>query len=401
LHCFQQTVVAEFFMLFLLGLLGAIAPLAIDLYLPSFASIAADFNVPVGLVQQTLAVFMFGFAFSQLLYGPLSDRFGRKPLIIGGLVLYAIASVGCSFAGDVGSLMGWRFLQSLGCGAVVVVVPAMVRDMFRDVEAAKALSIVMLTMTVAPLVAPSLGGQLLKYGGWRWVFDVQAVVASVLLIAAAMRLPETHLSQRRPFNLRTVVSGYVDVMKDNQALVYIFGGAFAYAGLFVFIAASPFVYMVYFKVSVEMYGIMFGSNVAAIMLFNWLNSRVIVRFGVEKMLHIASVSLLLAGICMVIVTVAGMGLWWLFASIVWFVGTLGLIGVNSASAAINCFPQMAGTVSAFMSGLRFFLAALGAAVVGWFDPQSPLPMAAMMLACAVVAFGMLYVWQKRLSNSAA
>jgi DHA1 family bicyclomycin/chloramphenicol resistance-like MFS transporter len=376
-------------MLILLGVLAAIAPLAIDLYLPAFAAIGLDLKISVAQVQQTLAIFMLGFALSQLIYGPLSDRFGRKPLMLGGLAVFAVASVGCALASSGHLLLLWRLLQALGCGAVVVVVPAIVRDLYRDAEAAKAMSMVMLTMIAAPLIAPTLGGQLLKIGGWRLLFDLQAVAAFLLLVLALFKLPETHLGERRPFNLRSVLEGYWQVICHRQAMIYILGGSVAYAGLFVFIAASPFVYMSYCQVSIEWYGILFGANVAMMMVLNWLNSRVVVRFGVEHMLRIASGSLLLAGVVMLGVALWQGGLWPLFACVVWYVGTLGLVGANSASAAINCFPQMAGTVSAFMSGLRFFLAALGSAAVGWLNPQTPLPMAAAMAVCGVLAFGLL------------
>ncbi|MCD8548099.1 MAG: Bcr/CflA family multidrug efflux MFS transporter [Aeromonadaceae bacterium] len=349
----------------LLGALAGLTPLAIDMYLPAIPTIAQDLGAGVEGVQLTVSLFLGGFALGQLVYGPLADSLGRRPVILFGLALFSLSSLGCLLVTDLNQLLGLRFLQASGGAAGAVVVNALLRDLFSGEDLVRAMSLVILTMTLAPLVAPLLGSLLLVLG-WHAIFALLALLAllgALLFIMLYHLVPETLPPEgRRPLRPAVVLGGFADVLRHRLAMGQLLPGILASAGMFAFISGSPYVYIGFFGLSPLEYGLLFALNVGLMMLLTFLNTRLIRRWGQERMLRIGLFGVALASVLLLVVGLTGMGgLMGLVFPVVLYVGQLGFIGANSMSLAMNHFGRSAGTASALAGTLRFGCGALA----GW------------------------------------
>src|SRR5688572_25480221 len=228
----------------ILGALTAMGPLAIDMYLPTLPTIARDFGTTTAAVQVSLAVYFAGIAIGQAFYGPMSDRVGRKPALYFGLVVFIVSSIGCALAGSVQSLIVFRFLQALGGCAPLVIPRAVVRDHFDQLGSVRMLSVLMLVMGLAPILAPLVGGQLLVNFGWRSVFWVLAAYGAFWLVIVTMFLPESlPPARRRRQRAVDVVATYLGLLRDRTYIGYVLTGALIFAGLLAYISGSPFVFI--------------------------------------------------------------------------------------------------------------------------------------------------------------
>jgi MFS transporter, DHA1 family, multidrug resistance protein len=255
--------------LLVLGSLAAIGPFAVDMYLPGFSAIARDLRTDATRVGLTLTTYTFGIAIGQLFAGPILDRFGRKRPIMIGLLLYIAASIGCVFAPSIYVLIALRFFLALGCCVGMGGTNAVVRDLFSGNEIARAMSILMMIFSLAPITAPAIGGMVVAVAGWRSIFTVLAAIGIIVVIAIKILLPETQGGDRsislRPLR---VIKGYLEVMKERQFVVYALMTGASSAILFSYITASPFVYVDLFGFSARQYGWIFGGNALTITLAN-------------------------------------------------------------------------------------------------------------------------------------
>ena len=384
---------SSLFLLIMLGALAGLTPLSVDMYLPAIPSIAADLGARVEAVQLTISTFLIGFAIGQMFYGPLADSFGRKPVILFGLALFTLASVGCLLADNLPSLLFFRLLQAIGGAAGAVVVNALLRDLFQGEEVVRAMTLVILTSTLAPLVAPLLGGLLLRWG-WTSIFGVLVVLGGLLWLAVLMLLPETLKSDhRQPLRWRTVLSNYALVLRHRRAMAGILASALVSGGMFAFISGSPYVYIQFFGVSPQHYGLLFGLNVLFLMVVTYLNGRLVKRVGMLPMLRIGLGLMGLASLVLLFNGLLGCGgLWSIVIPVSCYVSQLGLIGANATSHALGFFPANAGTASALAGTLRFGIGALAGLVVNSFTATSPLPMAAVMACCGLLALVVYVGW---------
>lgn len=374
--------------LFLLGALIAIGPLSIDMYLPGFPLIERDLGAQAGAAEFTLASFFVGLALGQLGYGPLSDRFGRKKPLLVGLALYFIASAGCAMAGSVPALAAWRFLQALGGCAGMVITRAVVRDRCAAREAARAFSMLMLVMGLAPILAPTLGGLLLAALGWRALFVVLACFSLLCLVAVHLGLEETHDTRHvAPLRLAGVLRDYRHLLGNRAFLGYTLAGGLAMSGMFAYIVGSPFVLMEYFGVSAQHYGWIFGANAFGFILASQFNAHQLKTSPLTRLLRRALWAPALAGAGLAALSLAG----WLslplaMAGFFVFVAALGYVTPNSSAAALATHGQLAGTASALMGALQFGLATVAGALVGLLHDGSARPLACVMAACGVAAW---------------
>ncbi|MDB4936589.1 MAG: hypothetical protein JWP87_3561 [Labilithrix sp.] len=371
----------------LLGSLTAFAPLSIDMYLPSLPAIERDLATTPSSVQLTLAAFFAGLAVAQLAYGPLSDRFGRKKPLVIGLAVYAAASIGCALAPNIEALIALRFLQAVGGAAGVVLARAVVRDLRSGAEAARLLSLLMLVMGVAPILAPLAGGWLLLVGSWRLTFGVLAVIGLTCLAVVPRALPETATRRLERLDVRTIGRQIRELARDRDFVSYALAGAFSQAGMFAYIAGSPFVLIGMFHVSPQAYGWMFGANAAGLIAASQLNRRLLVRSTPSRVLGRATVIAVLAGVSLLALAVAGIQLLpAVLASLFLFVATLGFVGPNATAIAMERHRERAGLASAVLGSSQFVIAAIAAAVVGMANEGTMRPMAAVMATCAVLGY---------------
>lgn len=368
-----------------LSALMAFAPFAIDMYLPALPAIGGEFGVPQSSVQWSLSSFLAGFAVGQLLWGPLGDRWGRRGPIFAGIALYVAASIGCALAEDAALLAAWRFAQAIGACAAPVLARAMVRDLYGKEQAARMLSLLMLVMALAPMLAPLIGGQFLVLWGWRSVFWGLGGFG-LLAAAGLLTLPETLPKDRRiPASPAGMVLGYGHLLRSPAFLSYAASGAFIYGGMFAYISGTPFVYIEHFGVSPQAYGFLFGINAVGMMVTNAANRRLIPRFGADRLLLVGASLAASSGLLLALAAATGaLGLPGIVIPILLYVSMMGLVGANAMAGAMSVRPDMAGTASALAGALQFALGAAAGGLVGRLADGTPVPMA---LVIAVMGIG--------------
>lgn len=374
--------------LFLLGALIAIGPLSIDMYLPGFPLIEQSLGAQAGAAEFTLASFFVGLALGQIVYGPLSDRFGRKKPLLAGFALYFLASVACAQASSIAALAAWRFVQALGGCAGMVIARAVVRDRCAAREAARAFSMLMLVMGLAPILAPTLGGLLVTALGWRAVFVLLAGFALLCLVAVQRWLPETHDTRHAPpLRISGVLRDFRHLLANRAFLGYTLAGGLASSGMFAYIAGSPFVMMELYGVPARHYGWLFGANAFGLIIAAQFNARQLKRFPPTLLLRHALVAPAFAGIALAALSLAG----WLTLALAMvgffvFVAALGYINPNSSAAALATHGQQAGTASALMGALQFGMATVAGSLVGLLHDGSARPLACVMAFCGIAAW---------------
>ena len=373
-------------LLLLLGILTAIASLSIDMYLPALPAIAADLQAAPGLLEATLAAFFAGFALGQLVYGPLSDRIGRRMPLIGGLGLYTVASIVCATATSPALLIAGRAAQALGGAAALVIARAIVRDLYEAQDAARVFSRLILIMGLAPVLAPSLGSLLLVRFSWRAIFWVLAAFGAACLVATARRLPETS-PRTASGGLGTVAAGYLRILRDLRFVGLALGGGFAAAGMFAYIAASPFVFIEQLGLSPRQFAVVFGCNAFALIGNSQLNR---FRLRLSTPAQILGRQLYVtagAAIAIAALTWAGVTSWLLLAGGLFvYVGTIGAVGPNTTAAALARYSEDAGSASALLGSLQFGLAALAGIAVGSWHDGTARPLGTVVLVCGLAAW---------------
>ncbi len=377
--------------LLILGALTAFGPMAIDLYLPSFPALAVVFASDVEHVQLSLAAYFTGMALGQLLYGPLIDRYGRRGPILWGTLLFALASLGCALVSTLDGLIMMRFIQALGGCAGIVASRAVVRDLCDPQQSARVFSRLMLIMGVAPILAPLLGGLLLQAWGWASIFWVLAGFGGICGLAVWRCLPETRPAHLVGLPLSGALRQYRRLLADPLFTGHVLTGGCAMAGMFVYIAGSPHVFIELYGVAPENYGWVFGGNAAGFVLMAQVNARLLRWRGPYFWLVRWAGLYCLSGLALA--GVAGYGpeaLWPLLVPLFCCIASLGGAMPNASACAMARHPDCAGSASALMGSIQFALAALAAVAVGAFQSASALPMAGLLCLCSLLA--VLVAW---------
>jgi DHA1 family bicyclomycin/chloramphenicol resistance-like MFS transporter len=369
-------------------MLTAVAPLSIDMYLPSFPLVERALGVAPGTMEFTLAAFFIGLTLGQLAYGPLSDRFGRKPPLYVGYALFTLASLVCALADNLTLLIIGRFLQGLGGCAGMVVTSAMVRDRMGVRDAARVFSLLILVMGLAPILAPLLGGWLLTFWDWRALFVVLAGFGLICLMAIAMGLPETHdTRQEPPLRLRRVAGNYAYLLRERGFVGYVISAGLARAGMFAYIAGSPFLLIQLYGVAPEHFGWFFGANAFALIAASQLNARLLRRLAPSTLLRRALWLPPLAGLGLLALVFSGQGSLAGFSlGFFVFIGSLGWIGPNGSACALAAHGQLAGTAAALNGALGFLFATLAGSLVGLLHDGTGKPLALVMAFCGIGAW---------------
>ena len=365
----------------LLGSLTAMGPVAIDMYLPSLPAIAAGLHAAPGEAQATVSAFLAGMAVGQLIYGPAADRLGRRPPILVGTVIFVVASIACAFATTPSLLIGGRFVQALGACAGGVVARAIVRDRFGHTETARMLSLLMLIMGLAPILAPLLGGALLGLGGWRLNFGVMAAFGVAVGLAAVFRLKESR-SEETTAHSRTEspLKAYLALMGEPRLVGYALAGALNGATLFTYIASSPDLLIRTYGISPAAFGWVFGLNAVGIIGSNQVNRFLLRRRTPDQVLARASLISVGFAVLLMVAAVTGIGgRWSVLPLLLMLLSSYGFLGGNTMAGALNVDPRRAGAISALMGAVSFGMGALASALAGVLHDGTPQPMALVML----------------------
>jgi DHA1 family bicyclomycin/chloramphenicol resistance-like MFS transporter len=371
-----------------LGLLSAIGPFAIDMYLPALPSIGADLEASTAAVQMSLLVFFLSMGFGQIIVGPISDMIGRKTPLYIGLLLFAVGGVGSALAPSVEWLIGFRFIQGLGACAGMAVPRAIVRDLHTGTEAAKLMSLLMLVFSVSPILAPLTGSIVIATLGWRtvfWFVTVAAVLAAILL---ATSLEETRPKEARiGSSFGAALKGYRLLLGDRNFLGLTFIGGFSISSFFVYLANSSFVLIDHYGLSPTVYSVFFSINAVAFFGVSQLTGMLTERFGLQRVVRVAIIGYATAMVALLALMASGADGLAVMATLLFVgYGFLGLVIPTTSVLAMEEHGAIAGTASALMGTLHFATGVVAMAVAGIFFDGTPLPMVAGITICAIIAF---------------
>ena len=366
----------------LLAALTAFAPLSLDLYLPSLPTIGRSLDAPGGATQATVASFILGMAVGQLFYGPASDRLGRKPAVLIGAVIYVAASVACAMAGSIEVLIAARFVEALGGCAGAVVARAMVRDRFGPTETARMLSLMMLIMGTAPILAPIAGGFVLAAWGWRACFWLLTAFGVVMLFVIVLRMRESRseatLAQA---STEHPLRAYLAVLRNRKILGYGLCSGLNGAMFFTYLSGAAGLIIEHYGVSPSNFGWVFGANAAALIGASQVNRHLLRRLTADQVLARASLAATVLAGMMATAALSGFdGAMIILPLLFVLLGSYGFLQGNTMAGALNADPTRAGTISALLGAASFAAGALAASIAAAFNDTSPGPMAAIMFA---------------------
>jgi MFS transporter, DHA1 family, multidrug resistance protein len=338
------------------------------------------------MVELSLTSFFIGMTVGQLIYGPLSDHYGRKKPLLAGMGVYLLATIGCAFVHSIQMLILFRVLQALGGCAGMVVTRAIVRDLFDKQRVAHIFSIMMLIMGLAPILAPLAGGYLTEYFSWRIIFGALGGFCFVTLLCSAFFLPETHVATEGRFLFRSTFRSYGELFRDRHFLGYSLTGGAIYAGMFAYIAGSPFVLITLFGVRPENYGWIFGINALGIVTFSQINRLLLRKFQSEQILRFFVRGSALFAIGVFVGALFGHHLYALLVPLFLFIAVNGLIFPNSSATALAHQGHRAGTASSLMGMLQWAVACLSSFLVSFLHNGTAFPMAGVMLAAGLAGW---------------
>lgn len=352
-------------MLAVLSALMGFGSISTDLYLPALPDMAHALATTNGTMEWTVSGYLVGFSLAQLVWGPLSDRYGRRLPVAAGVVLFILGSAGCALSSTAGAIIVCRVVQAVGACAGVVLSRAMVRDLYARDRAAQMMSVLITVMAVAPLLGPIVGGQILALGSWRAIFWL-LVVFGLAMLAALFTVPETlPPSQRSRGGLSLAFVGYGVLLRDRQVRANaLIGGAF-YAGIFAYIAGTPFAFISFYGVPAQRYGLLFGASILGIMAANALNARLVTRLGSARLLRSGAWGAASFGALAGIAGATGWGgLFGLAIPLLGYCAMSGLIVANSIAGALARQPERAGATSALIGAIQYGAGIAGSGLVG-------------------------------------
>lgn len=390
---------SSFNIVFILGLLAMLMPLSIDMYLPALPVISQQFGVPAGSAQMTLSTYILGFAVGQLLYGPMADSLGRKPVILGGTLIFAVAAIACALSKSIDQLIVMRFFHGLAAAAASVVINALMRDIYPKEEFSRMMSFVMLVTTIAPLVAPMAGGAVLVWFSWRTIFWILAAAAILASLAIWFFISETLPAEKRQkFHLRTVLGNFASLFRHKRVLSYMLASGFSFAAMFSFLSAGPFVYIELNHVSPQHFGYYFALNIVFLFIMTTINSRIVRRVGALNMFRAGLFVQFAMAVWMVACALLDVGFWSLVLGIAVFVGCVSMVSSNAMAVILDEFPHMAGTASSLAGTFRFGIGAVIGALLSLATFNSAWPMILSIGFCASCSlFFLLYASRRRKS----
>lgn len=382
-------------LILVLGALTAFAPMSIDMYLPGFAAMQRELHTTPDVVQRSLVVFFLGLSLGQAVWGPVSDRYGRKRPLFAGLVLYAVASIGCALSGSIDALTAWRLLQALGGCAGIVIARSMVRDLFPPIDAARVFSRLTLVLGAAPILAPLAGAWIVTTLGWRAIF-VALTLFGVACLWLALRLPESLPLERRTtpagHPVRQAAATYLDLLRDPRYIGFALSGALGQSAMFAYIAGAPFVFMQVFGLPPGAFGWLFGANALGLIAASQVNHAVLAHRHSGWLLSRALRSLTFFAALMLALTALDVGgIWGVIIPLFFALASLGFSFPNATALALAHQGRRAGSAAALLGSVQFALATASSTAVGLIGGRSAVPMALVFFCFACAA--MLANWR--------
>lgn len=373
--------------LWVLGLMTAIGPLTIDMYLPSFPAISADLQVPQSRVELTVSTYLLGLALSQLIYGPIADRYGRKKPLLGGLMIYMLATIGCALSTSVDALLFFRCVQACGAAAAMVIPRAVVRDQLNTRDSAIAMSMMMLIMGVAPILAPLMGGYLSPITGWRGLFAIMLFYSAIMFFLAIFRLRETMPPEKAvPLQMRTIARNYAGLLRSRNYMGFSMAGGIGMSGLFAYISVSPTIFINMYGVAQQHFGLFFGLNAFGLILGTQISVRLLRVHSPLRILRVALACGCLSILIGLALSLAGLlTLPMLTLTLLGFTSSLGFILPNATAMALRDQGHRVGVASALMGCLQFLFGSVSSSAVSSSLADTPTPLYVGLAICTLLA----------------
>jgi len=384
-----------------LGLLSAVGPFAIDMYLPTLPTIARDLHASTFATQMTLMAFFIAFGVCQIAYGPASDMVGRKPPLYFGLGLFLLGSIGCSLAPGIAWLIAFRVLQGIGAAAAVVIPRAIIRDLHTGIEATRLMAFVMLVFSVSPILAPLAGSALIVPFGWRAVFVAVTIAAALAMVLVTTLLPETRTREQRVnASIGGALRGFGRLFGHGRFLGLTFIGGLGMSSFFAFLASSSFIYINHFGLTPTQYSLAFSVNAIGFIGASQFAATLGGRFGMARVVIAAVSCYAFFALLQIATLIAGVdNLATLMALLFCTFAFLGLVIPSTMVLALEDQGPIAGTAAALGGALQMLTGGLVIAVVSVFADGSPRPMATAICACSLGALTLTYVFLVRRKNS--
>ncbi|MFI1455909.1 Bcr/CflA family multidrug efflux MFS transporter [Streptomyces roseus] len=389
---------------FILGGLSALPPLSMDMYLPALPQVTGALHSPAATIQLTLTACLAGMALGQLVIGPMSDKWGRRRPLLIGMVVYVLATAICALAPSAELLIGFRLLQGLAGSAAIVIARAVVRDLYDGVEMARFFSTLMLISGVAPIIAPLIGGQILRFADWRGVFVVLTGVGAVLTLVVWRSLGETlPPEQRQTGGVGSALRTMRGLLGDRAFAGYTLAGGFAFATLFSYISASPFVVQEIYGASPQAFSLLFGLNSVGLIAAGQINGKLLVgRVRLDKVLGFGLAVITAASVSLLLMSTGvfgEVGLVPIASALFVLMSAMGLVLPNTNALALMRTPHAAGSASALLGTSSFLVGAIASPLVGIAGEGTAVPMALVQLVCSLLAVACFAVmcrpWRNR------
>jgi DHA1 family bicyclomycin/chloramphenicol resistance-like MFS transporter len=379
-----------------LGVLSALGPLSNDLFVPSLPLVAAGLEVGGGSVQLTLSTLLLGLSLGALIYGPLSDQYGRKPVLVAGLAVYVIAGIMAALSQSLATLVLWRLLQGLGASSGSVLARAIILDRWRGEQASRVLSWMAIVTFLSPVLAPLVGGQIASFGAWQTIFWVHASAGALCLVVVLTAVRSTE--RNRDSRLLQRVAAYGSILRDSQAVGYMACTGLGFVGVVPLITNSSFVFQSYFGLTPFEYGlcfslIMLGGSVGA-----YTNSRIVARLGISKLIGLGTLSMAIGGATALALTLLGAGVLGILLPGVLYMFGVGFTFANSMARTMSRFPTSMGAASAVFGVNQFLIGALVAAGLSLLSEASPLPLALTTAVAGCAAAALWWGWLRKVSG---
>lgn len=376
----------EAIILVVLGTLIALGPFSIDAYLPGFERIAKDFNTSIADVGLTLTSYFIGISLGQLAYGPIMDKFGRKKPLLSGLALYLIAAISCYFSPNLAWLIGSRFFLALGASAGMVAAKAVVRDIFPVNEVAGAISVLMLIMGGAPIIAPTVGSFIIESFGWKIIFLFLAAFSLLMIISVSRFLPESIIPNRKvELKPKKVMSKYFGILTHEKFSSFSMAGSFAVGAMFAYISDAPKLFMENFDLSQKEFGMLFGMNAGGLILGSQINRLFLKKYSTLQITIFNSVILVILAGLFLINGLAGADFYVTAGLLFAMLFLLGFQNPNTTALSLEPFATKAGRASALIGSLKMILGALASFAISLFHSSSVLPLAVILLSCLLIS----------------
>jgi MFS transporter, DHA1 family, multidrug resistance protein len=375
-------------LLALLAALVSLGPLSIDMYLPAMPAMLEFFAADIHGMHLTISLYLVGFSLFHLACGPLADRYGRKPVLLGGTILFVIACIGCSYADTIEELLLFRFLQGVGACVGPTLARTITRDIFGPTRAARALSLIAMLMALAPAVAPTLGGAMLLVLPWSSIFVFLAAYGALVIFLVQRYVPES-LPVRQSLRPAVILRNYRELIANRHYVIVTLVGGLTYAGMISYLSSSSFIFIDMLGVPVQYYGLIFLSTVLGYMTGSALSARLSGRLNSETLILIGTALALTAALTMLVFSQRfPASIWAIMVPMTFFTTALGLVLPHSMTIALRPFAHIAGTASALLGFTQMTLSAIASAVVGVVLTDTPLPMILVMVVIAIIALGL-------------